>query len=541
MWCLRFLNGPQAGKVFSLKQGRNTIGRASHCDIQISLQGVSKEHCQIIVTDHHIELVDLGSSNGTFVNGVRIQKKILQVTDKVGVHQLLFQVLPQKRETKIIPTKRSDVGVAVPSGMSASTQWSTVGVDPTAGSLENQESLNAVRSSSSLSSGNLQDRIQRFIDEVALPGIYQLSHVTDVKYVFSGMIGIFILIVTLLTTIPMQTLSTNSAFAESQRRALTIARVLAKASIVTGNSASLMASSSAQIAIDEDGVKEALIVSKDNGSVLFPADRQGTTPNYPFVHVARKQNKEFVDKISSTLIGASVPIATFNPSIGAPEVKSYAMVIYDIESLNFDDGRVLGLFIQSLFISSLTGLVLLFFIYKLAEYPIKILNSEMDKSLKDQQHHFEVPIKMEAIHPFITNINAFVARTQNQDQAVGVSGYVKEAEIHNLVQLIGYASLAVNHSMEIIAMNHAFEQLFGVHFADKKNQPLMNLGDQAFFKNVQSLCEQSQHQTTQSFSDNIEIGGVPHIIHCQGMSGSSHQAEYYILTLYANTHGGGHG
>jgi hypothetical protein len=539
VWCLRFLNGPQAGKVFSLKPGRNTIGRASHCDIQISLQGISKEHCQIIVTDHHVELVDLGSSNGTFVNGVRIQKIILQVTDKVGVHQLLFQVLPQKRETKIIHTKRNEN--SVPGSLPPSTQWSATSVESAAGSLENQESVAVARALGSNSSGNLQERIQRFIDEVALPGVYQLSHVTDVKYVFAGMIGIFILVVTLLTTIPMQTLSTNSAFAESQRRALTIARVLAKASIVTGNSASLMSSSSAQIAMDEDGVKEALIVSKDNGSVLFPADRQGTTPNYSFVHVARKQNKEFVDKISSTLIGASVPIATFNASIGAPEVKSYAMVIYDTESLNFDDGRVLGLFIQSLFISSLSGLILLFFIYKLAEYPIKILNTEMDKSLKDQQHHFEVPIKMDAIHSFITNINAFVARTQNQDQAAGVSGYVKEAEIHNLVQLIGYSSLAVNQSMEIIAMNHAFEQLFGVHFADKKNQPLINLGDQAFLKNVQSLCDQSQHQTTQSFSDNIEIGGLPHVIHCQGMTGTGHQAEYYILTLYANTHGGGHG
>ncbi len=539
MWCLRFLNGPQAGKIFTLKSGRNTIGRAPQCDIQISLQGISKEHCQITVFDDRVELVDLGSSNGTFVNGVRIQKKTLQVSDKVGIHQLLFQVLPQKRETKIIHVKKNETSISN-AGL-PSANWPTSATSISHAQSELPGTSEVIRSSVSVESLNLQAKVQRFIDEVALPGIYQLTHVTDVKYVFAGMIGVFVLLVTVLSTIPMQTLSTDSALAESQRRALTIARVLAKASVVNGNTASILSSSSAQIAIDEDGVKEALIVSKDNGSILFPADRQGTTPNYPFVHVARKQNKEFVDKISSKLIGASVPIAAFNPSIGAPEVKSYAMVIYDTESLSFDDGRVLGLFVQSLFISSLSGLVLLFFVYKLAEYPLRILNGEMDKSLKDQNHHFEVPIKMEAIHSFITNINAFVSRSQSQEQSSGVSGYVKESEVHNLVQLIGYAALAVNKNLEVISMNHAFEHLFGVHFDDKKNQPLINLGDQAFLKNVQSLCDQSLHQTTQSFSDNIEIGGIPHIIHCQGMTMTAHDAEYFILTLYANTHGGGHG
>ena len=83
MWSLKFLTGPQMGQVIQLKNGKNLIGRGDQCDIRISTQGISKEHAEIQVYSDKMMIVDLRSSNGTFVNGIKIQNSLIKLGDKV--------------------------------------------------------------------------------------------------------------------------------------------------------------------------------------------------------------------------------------------------------------------------------------------------------------------------------------------------------------------------------------------------------------------------------------------------------------------------
>lgn len=52
-----------------LREGRNTIGRAPECDVQIPSDRVSRRHARIVVTDGRAVIEDLGSKNGTFIDG----------------------------------------------------------------------------------------------------------------------------------------------------------------------------------------------------------------------------------------------------------------------------------------------------------------------------------------------------------------------------------------------------------------------------------------------------------------------------------------
>src|SRR3954471_5702571 len=81
-------------KEFSLTKEKTTIGRKPHNDIQIDNLAVSGEHAVIvtILTDSFLE--DLGSTNGTLVNGQSVKKHFLQNNDVVelGKYKLKYMV-----------------------------------------------------------------------------------------------------------------------------------------------------------------------------------------------------------------------------------------------------------------------------------------------------------------------------------------------------------------------------------------------------------------------------------------------------------------
>jgi predicted component of type VI protein secretion system len=64
--------GPQPGQTFTLDQERITLGRDPSSDIMISDPQVSRQHARLTRQDEMIVIEDLGSTNGTFVNGMRL-------------------------------------------------------------------------------------------------------------------------------------------------------------------------------------------------------------------------------------------------------------------------------------------------------------------------------------------------------------------------------------------------------------------------------------------------------------------------------------
>lgn len=87
MWILRTVDEAQPEKTFRiLPGGVRTIGRATGADFIIDAPLISRVHCRLTARrDGALEVRDLESTNGTFINGERVETGMLSSGDRLGV------------------------------------------------------------------------------------------------------------------------------------------------------------------------------------------------------------------------------------------------------------------------------------------------------------------------------------------------------------------------------------------------------------------------------------------------------------------------
>lgn len=94
-------------KDFPIKGKSCVVGRREDCELRVPLPAISRRHCKFIKGDVGLELKDLASSNGTFVNNQRIQETIVKAGDRVVVGPVVFivQIDGDPAEPKPVRTK----------------------------------------------------------------------------------------------------------------------------------------------------------------------------------------------------------------------------------------------------------------------------------------------------------------------------------------------------------------------------------------------------------------------------------------------------
>lgn len=80
-----FISGPLIGKMYLLEQAETVVGRSDSSDICIADTRISRKHLRICLAEGQAVIEDLGSTNGTFVNGERVKSRLLQNGDKVHI------------------------------------------------------------------------------------------------------------------------------------------------------------------------------------------------------------------------------------------------------------------------------------------------------------------------------------------------------------------------------------------------------------------------------------------------------------------------
>ena len=79
------LAGASVGEMYKLESDQTIIGRGGRAQIRLLDEGISREHAQISIEAGRVTLRDLGSTNGTYCNGLRVESRDLVDGDKILV------------------------------------------------------------------------------------------------------------------------------------------------------------------------------------------------------------------------------------------------------------------------------------------------------------------------------------------------------------------------------------------------------------------------------------------------------------------------
>src|ERR1043165_9583378 len=81
------------GPPIEIVKDLTIVGRKDDCDVRLDHKSVSKMHCVIVKTDGLLVLRDLGSTNGTRVNGQRVRRAALLPNDQLTIANFHYRIL----------------------------------------------------------------------------------------------------------------------------------------------------------------------------------------------------------------------------------------------------------------------------------------------------------------------------------------------------------------------------------------------------------------------------------------------------------------
>ena len=518
MWAIRILTGQQAGQIFPLMPGTHALGRGPTCAVKVASNSVSKEHAMVLITADKAIITDNNSRNGTYVNGVKIQNQRLSVGDKIGLHDMLLEIIKVPdgmayqrgpgggHFTQAPPAWAGNAALKLQEqqqaqfGYHEQPQMHMEGGHP----ADHHQPAPASMQVPNGSLGAITQNLRVYIDNVAMPGVYHLAQSMSFRMAIAALVAIYVVVVTALSTIPVVNTTKKNIRAESVRRAKTIARNMAatnRQAIVEKNEMKL----NVRAAEIEEGVSAAFLISAREGTIMAPANKRGEFANKPFVNKARREEREIDEFIDDSNLGVSVPITMYSSEQGNQTVVAYAVVLYDMGALAMNTSQTLSLFIQTLAIALMIGAVLFFFLMKVVEHPVQQLNVQLDDALREGRDDLKTDYKYPAIERLASNISSALSRI-GRNESSGPAAFTanRDLEAANIVRMITSAAVAVNAIDErVIATNQVFDALVGGN-VNLQGRPLTDIPDVALQENLRDLIPRMRDSLAE-----IALGEIP--------------------------------
>ena len=521
MFKLVAVGGKLRGKEIILNDGDNSIGRAADCDHQVAVEGISKKHLRISVNGETAFAEDLGSSNGTLVNGKIIKKVTLKDGDKIALPNLILQVV-YVLEKKIVIKKK----VA------------------RSNDEEDDDSYDELKQVEPMPASPIAKPIWIFKYKI-MPIIYGFNE----RYEWSALVGIllfvFIAINITLTILPVLRDSKKLLIKEIALRGKQYA-----AEVDHLNSAHLREKNLDHIRTDflegedAEGVQSYKLYDIE-GRVYRPLSSLNTVVNDPFSVDALKfyktesnQDKEVIQDLGGNQIGIARAIKAHDKQMGRDVVVAVITIIFSPSSLAREASNNSKAYLESLITAGMVAVFFFGILYYMTIRPLDEIRFQIEAVLRGRQKELNSNTLFREIHPLRNTINSILTRIKELQNVDG--GEVQSMEedgpyLRTLKEFMEGAQgpvLILNSEKVIQNLNSEAEDLIGIRENASAGQSLLDTArDQGFAATVIDLCDKSASNEGCHQKESYQIGGKDMTINIVGIVGKDKFAKGFYITF----------
>lgn len=517
MYKLVVVGGKSRGQEFVLKTGDNTLGRDSSCDIHFQIEGVSKKHLTMTVTDDVIYLQDMGSANGTFLNGKIIKRATVKGGDKIGLPNAILQLV-YVQEKKVVIKKR------------------------VANQREREESIDDLLSGGTPPE-SLVGKVFWLFKYKFMPALHGINQEYEWRVLLAIFTAAFALITITLTIFPVLQDSKEVLVTEIANRGAHYAEEIGRM-----NASALEQKNLERIDTtfldNEEGVVSYELFDLE-GRIVRPISRLNEYTNDPFSVQTRewfavnKNSKVKKQLLENSQIGIGKIILAYNTRTGVPEAVGIIAIRFAPRTLAVEATKSSKLYFESLITSFLVAILYFGVVYYLTLKPIEEIRYQTEEALRGKRRNIESKLLFEELNPVRNAINTGLQRIRElqRDESEIDPNDIEgdESYVTTLVEfMIGAQGpvIVLNSNKNLVKLNTQAEDICGIRLSMSEGMNILDITkERGFAATLIELCDNSANNSGTSQQGHYELQGKQYGIFVTSLMGKDGFAKGFYITF----------
>lgn len=515
MYKLVAVAGKLRGQEFELQDGENVCGRDSGCDVHIPVQGISKKHMSVTVTDDVCYINDLGSSNGTFLNGKIIKRATAENGDKIALPDLILQVVYVEEKKIIIKKAVTDED-------------------------DDEDDLFKPEPAPE----NLAGKAVWAFKWKLMPVIHGVNEEYEWSHLFGILLALFSVATITLTILPVLRDSREILYTEIAKRGSSYARVIAVMNdqALSDNRLERVDTSFLD---EEDGVSSYELFDpslrivrpitqlNEYSKDAFSAEAKDVLMN------PKKKRDLHARRLPDGSIGIGKKIMAFDAKLGRQKAVGIIAIKFNPESLVREASRSTGLYLESLVTSGMVAIIFFGIMFYLTQRPVEELRLQIEEALRGKRKSLESEYLMSSLDPLRDSINSVLQRMRELNADGNDSEFVEEEDdesyVATLKEFLRGASggaMVLDSQKNVVSINVEGEDLTGIRESAAEGMSLLDVArEQGFAATVLDLCENSASNSGTNQEGEYELSGIPHQVHVASLVGKDGFAKAFYITF----------
>ena len=513
MYKLVIVAGKLRGKEFELQEGENIIGRDTGCDIHIPVEGVSNRHSSITVTGDSCYIVDMGSSNGTFVNGKMVKRGTVKNGDQIALPDVIIQAVFVK-EKKIIIKKKSVENV------DRADDYYGGGTPPKV----------------------LPLKLLWIFKYKCMPFLYGINEEYEWKVVLGILLSIFITITVGATIFPVLRDSRYILLNEVAERGTHYV-----GEIVRSNREALRRNQLQKLDTSfigkEKSVEEYRLYDLE-GRIIRPNEllNEYISKSFyvqvkSFYEKNRYQDKVYMKRLSRGVIGVGKLISSYNPNLGKIEPLGIIALKFSPTSLQVEEAFGRKAYVEAFITMILAAILFFLVVYYLTLRPLEEMKFQIEEAMDGNRKNLEGRWLMNELSPLRDSINTLLRRLRDLSGEEG-DEFEEESDedyvsiLEEFMKGSGVPAIVMDSKKNVAFINPLAEELTGIRESTAQGASVLEVArEKGLAATIVELCDNSANDNGRNSQGEYELGGNNYNLHASSLMGKDGFAKAYYITF----------